>query len=99
VVLTYALAMITRERVLGRIADHLAARELGHPLRVAVDGVTAAGKTTLARELAAAVAGTPVIDLKPYVAAFDRPAGEPRAGWLDEVTLTEGVTPADLPAT
>ena len=45
------------------------------------------------------VDGTPVIDLKPYVAAFDRPAGEPRAGWLDEVTLTEGVTPADLPAT
>lgn len=48
--------MITaRARVLGRVADHLAARRAGHPLRVAVDGVTAAGKTTLARELAAAV--------------------------------------------
>lgn len=44
-----------RRRVLDRIADHLVARRLGHPLRVAVDGVTAAGKTTLARELAAAV--------------------------------------------
>jgi uridine kinase len=44
-----------RVRVLGRIADHLVARQPGHPLRVAVDGVTAAGKTTFARELAAAV--------------------------------------------
>jgi uridine kinase len=48
--------MITpRDRVLGRIADHLVAALPGHPLRVAVDGITAAGKTTLARELAAAV--------------------------------------------
>lgn len=45
------------------------------------------------------VDGTPVIDLKPYVPAFDRPPGQPRAGWLDEVALTDGVTPADLPAT
>jgi uridine kinase len=49
--------MITpRERVLGRIADHLCSLRLGHPVRVAVDGITASGKTTLARELAAAVA-------------------------------------------
>lgn len=47
--------MITpRDRVLGRIADHLVA--CGRPLRVAVDGITASGKTTLARELTAAVA-------------------------------------------
>ncbi|MEU7476983.1 gamma-glutamylcyclotransferase [Lentzea sp. NPDC042327] len=45
-----------RARVVARIADHLASRDPGHPLRVAVDGVTAAGKTTLARELTAAVA-------------------------------------------
>lgn len=45
-----------RSRVIGRIADHLIARRSGHPVRVAVDGVTAAGKTTLADELAAAVA-------------------------------------------
>ncbi|GGU58015.1 uridine kinase [Lentzea flava] len=48
--------MITpRDRVLGRIADHLVAQVSGHTLRVAVDGITAAGKTTLARELTAAV--------------------------------------------
>ncbi|MET9229262.1 gamma-glutamylcyclotransferase [Lentzea sp. NPDC003310] len=47
--------MITpRERVLNRIADHLVG--LGGPLRVAVDGITASGKTTLARELTALVA-------------------------------------------
>ncbi|MGW6932130.1 gamma-glutamylcyclotransferase [Lentzea sp. NPDC054927] len=47
--------MIVRDRVLGRIADHLAQQRPGHPLRVAVDGITASGKTTLARELTAAL--------------------------------------------
>lgn len=48
--------MITpRDRVLGRIADHLASIRPGHPLRVAVDGITASGKTTVARELTAAL--------------------------------------------
>lgn len=52
-------------RALGRIADHLCAAAPGHPLRVAVDGITAAGKTTLARSLAAAVRerGRPAIHL------------------------------------
>jgi tRNA-Thr(GGU) m(6)t(6)A37 methyltransferase TsaA len=40
--------------------------------------------------------GTPVLDLKPYVTRFDRPAGEPRCGWFDTVPLPDGVTPADL---
>jgi tRNA-Thr(GGU) m(6)t(6)A37 methyltransferase TsaA len=40
--------------------------------------------------------GTPVIDLKPYVTRFDRPAGDPRCGWFDTVPLLDGVTPADL---
>jgi uridine kinase len=53
----------SRARVLGRIADHLAALNPGHPLRVGIDGTTAAGKTTAAAELAAAVIerGRPVI--------------------------------------
>lgn len=50
-----AAARPSRSKVVGRVADQLAARFPGHPLRVAVDGVTAAGKTTLADELAAAV--------------------------------------------
>ncbi|WP_290056772.1 tRNA (N6-threonylcarbamoyladenosine(37)-N6)-methyltransferase TrmO [Amycolatopsis solani] len=40
--------------------------------------------------------GTPVVDLKPYVARFDRPPGEPACGWFDEVAVPDGVTPADL---
>jgi tRNA (Thr-GGU) A37 N-methylase len=42
--------------------------------------------------------GTPVIDLKPYVARFDRPPGEPRCGWFDTVPITDGLRPADLPS-
>lgn len=54
-----------RERVLGRVADHLVAAPGDHPLRVAVDGVTAAGKTTLAVELTTLIGdrGRPAIHL------------------------------------
>jgi tRNA (adenine37-N6)-methyltransferase len=40
--------------------------------------------------------GTPVIDIKPYVSRFDRPEGEPRCGWFDEVVMPEGATPRRL---
>jgi len=40
--------------------------------------------------------GTPVIDLKPYVSRFDRPPGDPRCGWYDRVTISDGITPARL---
>jgi len=40
--------------------------------------------------------GTPVVDLKPYVSAFDRPPGEPACGWFDEVDLPLGATPQSL---
>jgi tRNA (adenine37-N6)-methyltransferase len=42
------------------------------------------------------VDGTPIVDIKPYVGAFDRPPGEPRCGWFDQVELTEGATPEQL---
>jgi tRNA (adenine37-N6)-methyltransferase len=42
--------------------------------------------------------GTPVLDIKPYVTRFDRPPGEPRCGWFDQVTMQEGSTPAQLAA-
>jgi len=44
-----------RDEVLQRIAARLASRELGHPLRVGIDGVCGSGKTTFARDLAAAL--------------------------------------------
>ena len=40
--------------------------------------------------------GTPVVDIKPYVARFDRPSGDPRCGWYDTVPIAPGVRPADL---
>jgi uridine kinase len=43
------------DKTLGRVADHLLAVAPGHPLRVAVDGITAAGKTTFARSLVGAL--------------------------------------------
>jgi len=50
---------------MGRVADELCSTWPGHPLRVAVDGITAAGKSTLAAELAVAVRrrGRPAIQL------------------------------------
>ena len=42
------------------------------------------------------VDGTPVIDLKPYVTRFDRPGGDPRCGWFDQVSIDGRATPAHL---
>jgi tRNA-Thr(GGU) m(6)t(6)A37 methyltransferase TsaA len=42
------------------------------------------------------VDGTPVLDLKPYVTAFDRAPGEPRCGWFDTVRLPAAATPDEL---
>ena len=43
---------LTRDEVLGRLADAVRSVKVAHPTRVAVDGPPAAGKTTLADELA-----------------------------------------------
>jgi tRNA (adenine37-N6)-methyltransferase len=40
--------------------------------------------------------GTPVVDIKPYVSRFDRPDGEPRCGWFDQIPIDDGVTPGRL---
>jgi tRNA (adenine37-N6)-methyltransferase len=40
--------------------------------------------------------GTPVVDVKPYVTRFDRPPGDPRCGWFDQLAIAEGTTPAQL---
>ena len=56
---------LPRGQAVARLAQWVAGRRLGHPTRVAVDGVTASGKSTLARELASAVSelGRPVIQV------------------------------------
>jgi uridine kinase len=45
----------TRERVVGALADAILGVDVRHPVRVAVDGVGAAGKTVLADEIARAL--------------------------------------------
>jgi uridine kinase len=46
-----------RRQVLGELADRILALRPAHPTRVGIDGHSAAGKTTLADELAAALHG------------------------------------------
>ncbi|PWW64733.1 hypothetical protein DFQ13_103707 [Actinokineospora spheciospongiae] len=42
----------TRGELIGRLAEAISSATIAHPLRVAIDGPPAAGKTTLADELA-----------------------------------------------
>jgi uridine kinase len=49
--------MEDRAKAIGEIASLVCRDDLGHPVRVGVDGVTASGKSMLAGELAQAVAG------------------------------------------
>jgi uridine kinase len=55
----------SRRKVVGRVVDELLGKRPGHPLCVAVDGITASGKTTFARDLTDAVigAGRPAVQL------------------------------------
>jgi uridine kinase len=48
----------TRQQLLDRLADRILAMRLDHPTRVAIDGPSAAGKTTLADELATTLRAT-----------------------------------------
>lgn len=48
---------LTRPQLLDTLADHLCAIQTTHPLRVGIDGIDAAGKTTLADDLAGCVQG------------------------------------------
>jgi uridine kinase len=66
----------TRLALLARLADLVVTRQQAHPVRVAVDGVDAAGKTTLADELATVLAarGRPVI--RAGIDGFGRPRAD-----------------------
>ena len=66
----------TRAAVLARLAEGVVAERREHPLRVAIDGRDAAGKTTLADELAplVEVQGRPVV--RASIDGFHRPRAE-----------------------
>ncbi|MCF4126152.1 uridylate kinase [Methylobacterium sp. SyP6R] len=65
-----------RSDVLGEIAGRIERRHLGHPVRVAVDGRTASGKTTLADELAALLRERGREVIRTSIDGFHRPRAE-----------------------
>jgi len=65
-----------RAALLEQLADMVAALRRPHPVRVAVDGPDAAGKTTLADELAAALAARGRTVIRASVDGFHRPRAE-----------------------
>jgi uridine kinase len=66
----------TRAALLARLADRIATRQQAHPVRVAVDGVDAAGKTTLADELAARLAARGKAVIRASLDGFGRPRAD-----------------------
>lgn len=69
--------MITeRDSVVGRLAAALARLSLEHPVRVAIDGRTASGKTTLADELAVRVEEEGCSVIRTSIDGFHRPKSE-----------------------
>lgn len=67
---------MTRARVLDEIAASIASVSLGHPVRVAIDGRTGSGKTTLADELAAHLRARSRSIIRTSIDGFHRPKAE-----------------------
>jgi len=65
-----------RRQVLAEIADFVVAIRRAHPVRVAIDGVDTAGKTTLADELAPLVEARGRPAVRASVDGFHRPRAE-----------------------
>ena len=82
--------MSARANVLAEVADHLVRRDVGHPLRVGVDGVCGIGKSRFADDLAATVheRGRPVVRLDSdgfhHVRARRRRNADAARGYYDD---------------
>ena len=63
-----------RDRVIGELATRIAAIVKPHPVRVAIDGVDAAGKTTLADDLARVIEQRGRVVVRASVDGFHNPA-------------------------
>lgn len=74
---------MTREDVLSQLADTIVSLQHSHPLRVAIDGIDASGKTTLADQLAPLIEqrGRPVI--RASIDDFHRPRSQRYQRGLD----------------
>src|SRR5687767_7604524 len=70
----YQDGMMKRSQLLDEIASRISRIQQKHPVRVAIDGVDAAGKTTMAEELVAPLKayGRPVI--RASIDGFHNPA-------------------------
>jgi uridine kinase len=66
--------VLKRTQVLREIASRIVEIDRPHPIRVAIDGVDAAGKTTLARELAPLIEGYGRTVVRASIDGFHNPA-------------------------
>lgn len=83
----------SRSTVVTALADAVISRCVGHPTRVAVDGRSAAGKTTFADELADAVRAQGREVLRASIDYFHRPGHKHRSqrgGWTPLSYFDEG---------
>lgn len=73
-----AAATTTMERtvVLSQLADAIVRMKVDHPVRVAIDGVDGAGKTTLADELVPFIEGRGRTVIRASIDAFHKPRAE-----------------------
>src|SRR5678810_31350 len=83
-----------RRAVIERVADDVVSRNgLGHPLRVGIDGRSAAGKTTFADELATTLEARGVSVLRASIDDFHPKGYKFRSrqdDWTPELCLGEG---------
>lgn len=83
----------TRDGLISALADAVTAIRVDHPMRVAIDGRSAAGKTTLADELAAAVRARGREVLRASIDDFHRPGHKDRSlrgEWTPQSYYDEG---------
>jgi uridine kinase len=67
---------VTRKELVERLAGRIAAVERAHPVRVAIDGIDAAGKTTLADELVRPLEARGREVIRASIDGFHRPRAE-----------------------
>jgi uridine kinase len=67
---------VTRQAVINQLADCIVAVRRSHPIRVAIDGVDAAGKTILADELALVIQARGRPTIRATIDGFLRPRAE-----------------------
>ncbi len=82
-----------RDEGIAALANTVTSLRLGHPTRVAVEGRSAAGKTTLADELADAVRGRGREVIRASIDDFHRPGHKDRSrrgGWTPRSYYDEG---------